>query len=331
MVFIHHFGGDIFPFSLCQQVFHNGNIAVGYFFVLSGFVLFISYSHRPVSYGRFMKKRALRIMPMYLIALALFVAFAVTHYEYNLVSTRSIKEVAASVFCLQSYFPTYPLVLNGPGWSISVEMFFYLLFPALLLLQQRHIKCFVITTVILYVISQAIHLHYYPHRQTLSDDIVDTISFNPAIHLNQFMIGICGGYLFQKLKGKVPECRWLPLALLAVCVLLLAIRPSWLSYQTGLISPLFMLLIISIALNNPKVLSARPFVFSGEISYSIYILQLPVYNYFNELNNSILHIPKPYSFYCALVVLYLCATIAYYLVERPLKRLAHGRNSILPR
>src|ERR1035437_10821131 len=81
MVFIHHFGRDIFPFNRCPSVFTSGNIAVGYFFMLSGFVLYITYYLKDISFGDYIKKRISRIVPIYEIALLLTIFFAV--YFYN--------------------------------------------------------------------------------------------------------------------------------------------------------------------------------------------------------------------------------------------------------
>src|SRR4051812_17074411 len=84
MVFIHHFGREIFPFSKWPKVFSSGNLAVSYFFVLSGFVLYIGYHGKNFSYGDFLKRRIARIVPIYEIALFLAVFFAVRYHNYDL-------------------------------------------------------------------------------------------------------------------------------------------------------------------------------------------------------------------------------------------------------
>ncbi len=320
LVFIHHFGTDVFPFSLAPYFFGSGNIAVGYFFVLSGFVLYISYTGKDFSYGNYLSKRIGRIVPIYEIALLLAVYDGVAFFNYNLHSAQSVKEILYSAFFVHAFIPSYPLVLNGPGWTISIEMFFYVLFPLLLVLQNKNIRIFIVLTILLFIASQYFHLKYYPQRRALDDNIVDTVFFNPVIHLSQFLLGMIGGYIYNARKNFARLPGWLPSVLFVVIVLLIAYRPENISYHTGLIAPLFMLLIIGIAINQPRMLGVKPFVYLGEISYGIYILQQPVYKYFDAINKAHWHMPKQYFFWLALALLLLIASATYYTIEMPLRK-----------
>ena len=321
MVVIHHFGSDIFPFSLSGNIFHSGDIAVSYFFVLSGFVLYISYNGVKISYGDYIKKRIGRIAPVYLLALALMVCFVVGYKDYVL-NLHALKEIALSAMFLQAYVPSYPLALNSPAWSLSVEMFFYILFPFLLLLLNKNLKVFVGITVALFLISQYFHLKYCPapYRWSLPDSIVDTVFFNPVMHINQFLIGMAGGYLFENNKFTPGNFKWSSLVFFVIIILLIAFRPENISYQAGLIAPAFMLFILCTAISNPKILNAGGFVFLGEISYGIYILQFPVIKFLEAVNAGHWHIPNQYFFFISLGVLLAAASFTYYYVEKPLRR-----------
>jgi peptidoglycan/LPS O-acetylase OafA/YrhL len=320
MVFIHHFGRAVFPFNRCPSVFTSGNIAVGYFFILSGFVLYIAHYNKVIGFGDFFRKRAARIVPVYEAALLLTILFAVHFSNYDVHSLQHIKEMGFSAFFVQSFIPSFPLVLNGPGWTISVEMFFYLLFPFLLVLQKKSTWLFGSITLTLFILSQYFHLKYFPQRHSLPDNIVDTVFFNPAIHLSQFLTGMMGGYVFTKIRETAPRLKYLPLAIFAVIIALLAYRPEKVSYHVGLIAPLFLLLILSIAVNNTKTLNFRPLVYLGEISYGIYILQQPIYSFLDILNQRHLHLAPLYFFWFALGVLILIASVSYHLMELPLKK-----------
>lgn len=320
MVFVHHMGGDIVPFSLYPSVFHIGNIAVGYFFVLSGFVLYLSYRDKEIRYSDYIKRRLARIMPIYLLALVMTIGVSVAINDYQVFSARSLKEIGLSIFCLQSFVPGYPTVLNFPAWSISVEMFFYVLFPFLLLLQKGNLKVFVLLTIVLFAASQYFNLRYTLLQDSVGAGVFDIITYSPQIHLSQFLVGMLGGYLYGRLQFSFPRFRWLPLVAFALVMLVVAYRPQHISYQVGLIAPLFMVLILVIAINNPKWLNARPLVFLGEISYGIYILQHPVYTILDNANSQYIHISKTYFFYCSLAALILVASVTYYLVEMPVRR-----------
>ncbi len=319
LVFIHHYG----PEELFAPGWRVGNVAVSYFFVLSGFVLYLSYSDKAFRYADYMKRRVARIVPVYLLALALMVFPAEQHFKCIITTVRGVKELLLSAALLQAYVPTYPLTLNLPGWTISVEMAFYIVFPLLLGLQRRSIRWFAVGAAGLFVLSQCIHLYLFPVRQGLGDVVSDTIFFNPLIHMSQFMVGMLGGYLFYRVRDRIPKYQLLPLLLLAMCVAAVVYRayhPQYISFQVGLLDPLATLLILSIAINNPAWLRVRPLVFLGEISYGIYILQWPVYVFLYTMNERHWHIGGKAFFFGALGFLSAFAALTYYLFELPLKR-----------
>ena len=323
MVVIHHFADAVFPFSALPKVFHSGNIAVSYFFVLSGFVLYISYHDVPVSFGDFFKRRVARIVPVHILALVLMILVAVGFLNYSL-NGVAFKEIALSALFLQAYVPSYPLVLNSPAWTISVEMFFYALFPLFLLLLNKNRAVFISVMVILFMLAQYFHLKYYAQRWSLPDSIVDTIFFNPVMHISQFLIGMIGGYLFMNKKTFMPKSSWMTFALFCLVVLLIAARPDNASYQVGLIAPVFMLFIFSVAVSQPTFLNGKAFVFLGEISYGIYILQFPVFKFLKAINERYMHISVQYFFFIGLAVLLVVSALSYILFEKPLRRMINS-------
>ena len=131
-----HFGNQVFPLNipLLDNVMKAGPIAVNYFYLLSGFIMAIAY-YRPDSTKSFNIKsywlaRFARIYPVYLIA---FLLIAVTKLNEPDITTSLLLNASL----LQSWIPDYALSLNSPGWSLSVEAFFYLCFPVLLAMVYR--------------------------------------------------------------------------------------------------------------------------------------------------------------------------------------------------
>lgn len=111
-----------------RYIFGQGSIGVSFFFILSGTVL--AWSWRPTDRARdFYRRRVARIYPVYVVAFLL-----------GIVVTRAVGEGyhglgagLLGIFLLQAWVPdvhTY-FALNGVSWSLSVEAFFYLLFPLL--------------------------------------------------------------------------------------------------------------------------------------------------------------------------------------------------------
>ena len=130
LVVLYHASGnmtDKFNKEFCGKIFYFGSAGVDIFFVLSGFI--ITYSSFNLlndrgNTGRFLYKRAVRIFPVYwmiitlfLFAQVIFPAYYRTHYNFE------IGNIISTYFL----FPGHAMV-NGVSWSMSYELFFYLLF-----------------------------------------------------------------------------------------------------------------------------------------------------------------------------------------------------------
>ena len=119
-------------------VFAKGYLAVDFFFLLSGFVIWLSWAERlrdadHAAMHRFWWKRFARVWPLHGVMLAAAVALAL------LLAATGRTDPAAFPFAklplhlllLQNWGFTPALSWNTPAWSISAEAAAYLLFPLL--------------------------------------------------------------------------------------------------------------------------------------------------------------------------------------------------------
>ena len=119
------------------------NLFVDLFFVVSGFVIARQYFGRvsdAASIGRFLWRRLARIYPLHLATLAFYLALAGA-LHFGAVRTDNparypLSDLPAQ-FLLLHAFVGECLTFNFPSWSLSAEMFCYVLFPAVALITPR--------------------------------------------------------------------------------------------------------------------------------------------------------------------------------------------------
>lgn len=117
---------------------------VDFFFVLSGFVLMHTYGQSVRTwgdFGRFMQKRLARVYPLHFVTTMIFIGaaaiFAVTGFQLRDPGATDPALFAPTLLLLHAWGTTAHPGLNFPSWSISSELFVYLLFPLMALLVAR--------------------------------------------------------------------------------------------------------------------------------------------------------------------------------------------------
>src|SRR5262249_10795419 len=194
----------------------GGYLAVTTFFVLSGFVLSRSYrSARWDSQGlwRYGIGRVARVYPVYLLSLAV-----VTPFIAEDPAPGKAPLVAVHGLLLQGWLGHLPVNWNTPAWSLSCEMFFYLVFPlAAICLTGAGWRVTLVTA------AGACCLTRVLWAVGVSDEI------KPLIHLSDFLMGIAASCAYDLLKRrrKVLRGAWLSVPGVALASALIAF-PDWL-------------------------------------------------------------------------------------------------------
>jgi peptidoglycan/LPS O-acetylase OafA/YrhL len=143
-LYFHVLGLKLMTFEFIFDL--GGKAAVMAFLLISG--LSIGYSYDKNNVG-FIKRRFLRIYPLYFTAvlLGVFLQYYLNSpYELpnsTMVAAGNLTSVA-NLLLLQG-IAAITITYNGPLWSIGVEVFLYLMVPLLMLLRMR---CIVIITLI---------------------------------------------------------------------------------------------------------------------------------------------------------------------------------------
>lgn len=245
-------------FDLIKSYIHLGDLGVDIFFVLSGFIM-VLVTHSDSSTFDFFKKRFVRIVPLYW-----FYSFIVL-FSFLLLNPTSIvwNDVVGSFFFIPILTSQGYLGFLGPGWTLSYEMFFYLMFGFLFFLRElltRIVALFFIFIFLLWMSS------IFPNKYML---------FWGNTIILEFLMGMIVAYLYK--KGIVCFEINLTLALFFVILVLFFLvffvtDHSQLDYfrfiYYGFPSVLFLFLFL--AVNTSSRLLHR----IGDMSYTIYLAHL---------------------------------------------------------
>ena len=119
------------PAAGVSKALHDvGNSGVDLFFVLSGYLIYGMLLARPQPFARFMARRIQRIYPAFLAVFALYVVLSFVFPAENKIPapwTAGASYLLANLLLLPGVFAIEPLITVA--WSLSYEMFFYLVIP----------------------------------------------------------------------------------------------------------------------------------------------------------------------------------------------------------
>lgn len=167
-----------FPFALLNE----GHTGVALFMTLSGYLFAKLIGQQQLHYAGFLWNRALRLFP--LLFLVMLVAGA-----QHLVNGGRPSDYAAILW--QGWvLPTWP---NG-GWSITVELHFYLLLPLALVLVRRYPSGVGVVIVLLIATRAALHAQ--------AGQVFTGAYFTLLGRADQFLLGMLAAQYAHLFKGR---------------------------------------------------------------------------------------------------------------------------------
>jgi peptidoglycan/LPS O-acetylase OafA/YrhL len=275
---------------LVRNFTNLGFIGVGFFFVLSGFVLTYIYAPRVGRFkpASFFQARFARIYPVYFLSFLLAVSAVIANSLHGqaFLSDPQVK-LPAYVLMVQSWLPWYGQELNGTAWTLSVEVLFYAMFPLLLPLVVRANRrtalagLFVTAILGLIVPIIAVRMGLTPASSGFEGNL---FRYFPLIHLPTFVFGALLARVYEEDRSRDRYAKWALPAGIAMIALVVAFNRTWFFYflHDGALLIPFGLIIYGMAgregisgrSNVPKWL-----ILLGDASYGIYILQFPVFQW----------------------------------------------------
>ncbi len=333
VVFFHYFR-DVNALGPVHSIFMHGYIAVDLFFVLSGFVMALTYGaafagrFSWAGFAGFLGKRLGRIYPLYFVVTVL----ASVLITWQLVAGETLSPITiASNATMTQTWGLAPSIA-GTTWSISTEFAAYLLFPILvgLTLTGRPFLCCLVSMSSIATVFVLCHLDTSSLHQ-ISDGAVyrsgplDIYGEGTPFPLLRCFAGFTLGMAAFRAFGHA-QCRhvfgWRHAGdVAAVLVIILLAMPgsdAWLELA-------FVLLVLALASGRSPTsaaLSWGPVYWLGEVSYSIYLVHRLVSDLIRNplaatLNRHRVGHAYTLSGLAPLVLTLIVSAATYYLVEKP--------------
>ncbi|MDH7446365.1 acyltransferase family protein [Aquimarina sp. 2201CG14-23] len=323
-VVVFHYGRNVYPFNVevLKPVLLRGNLGVSYFFVLSGFVLILAYYERGNFFGvqQFYINRIARLLPTVYLALFLYI-----FYETILIGNKiQLDEFVINFLFIQSWFPSLALSLNSPAWSLSVEFLFYLVFPFLLKMLYYKLslkKIFLVITIIwvisLVILTVILNTGIYKSPPAA---IHNFTFYFPLMHINAFLIGTISAVFFLKIKDSFKSKTYQVIIISFIIFLCIYFQPKAINLHNGVLAPLFGLFLILLGSCKgkiTKVFKSKFLIYLGRISFAFYILQSPIWRFFNYFTKSI-EMTSNERFLFFVLTLTVISFLVYEIIEKPL-------------
>jgi len=331
-VMAYHYFKSPIDIGTGSNFLRHGFISVDLFFVLSGFVMALTYGRTFSAqlglkdYLSFLYKRLGRVYPLYIVAtvfIALWGLFRTGH-----------GPGAFMFVCNALLIQAWGLAdsIGGPTWSISTEFAAYVIFPILTITVLSGPRSLALATGALAVAALVlVATRSAPDLHQVFDGIADRNgpldawgigTLYPVLRcLGGFVLGMLAFRMAQSPAIKRPASwRFSADVLLVTILLLLAIPGSDLALVI-----LFVPLIIALAMErsfSARILGSPILYWLGLVSYSIYLVHRVADDVFRSPLKAALirfRIPHAYTVSGLITVAatLLLSTTTYYLIEKP--------------
>ena len=222
-------------------------------------------------------------------------------------------------------------------WSLAIEEQFYMIFPLLFLLINRKKKSkdgtYKLNKNFLYVVLGLILVSLIAHILLFDINNISRIYFGTDTRAFSLLVGVVGAILYpmEKLHAKVTpqqNIMYSVVSLVSIATLITVMiytseYNTWL-YRGGflLVAIIGLIVIISSGKQHTlmsRLLSFKPIVFIGKISYSLYLWHFPIL----VLTTPVSEIGNPNIIFVILRVIltFALATASYVFVETPIRKL----------
>jgi exopolysaccharide production protein ExoZ len=288
-----------------------GSSGVDIFFVISGFIMWVTTADRRITPAEFAKKRIVRIVPNYWIATVATALLILVRPNFMYGHELDVTRFFGSLFFLPTLASGKILPVVLQGWTLVFEMIFYVLFAISLMVRQQARIYLLMATLGALTICHGWATE--PHVAAITNPILleflagvllgriwQSSSTAPGVAMALFLAGVAALALSEYFKPELPQL--LKFGVPAGLV----VAGSAFYEKTG------------------KLANIRLFQFLGDASYSIYIWHVAAAS---VLQGVLLrfHLSLALQIVLEGIGTVLLTCIIYVFVERPITQLFQGR------
>jgi exopolysaccharide production protein ExoZ len=235
-----------------------GEFGVDVFFVVSGFVMMVAVP-RGAGWRDFARRRAIRVLPMYWLATLLMATLLLAAPRLFVSAAITPAHFVLSLLLVPHYSPAasgqvVPLLV--PGWTLSYELYFYLVF-ALFLRASDALRV---------LGPAAVLLALFLLGRSLPPAAGSDFLAQPLVF--EFIFGLAAGALWRRGWHCPPRLAWALFTVAAVW-LVFASTPAWRVPTAGVAG---LAMVWSLASVELRGRAGRMLVALGDASYSLYLL-----------------------------------------------------------
>lgn len=304
------------------SVFLNGYSGVDVFFVLSGFIITytcLPYVNDPGNVVPFLKRRAIRIYPVYWIIITGFIlARVVLPSLYQTDPGYSISTMIGTYLLTPGH-----LMINGVSWTLTFELLFYLFFALVFIIGNKRL----ISILVALYLSAILVINFTDIHTRIDNELLRHL-ISPLVI--EFFMGVLAALMLRKFPTRYSR----PAVLAGIALFVVG---SILEYQKnglfenpvtgrvffyGTASFLIILGLANIDLHRASGKVHSLLLSLGDASYSLYLLHLPIiaasakviqkFNFNIYLNHA--------AMFGVIVITCVASILFYKLVEKPMIR-----------
>jgi peptidoglycan/LPS O-acetylase OafA/YrhL len=238
---------------------------VDLFFIISGFIIFHVYSNKLTSllpYLKYMRRRFARLYPLHLLTLLLVVVLGYAFHDFTVhpVLYRT-GAFWANLFMVSAWWPHTQLSFNFAAWSISVEIFCYIVFPLVLWIGRRNLSLITVAPLCISI------LLIKPRFLNGFD----------AFPLLRGFVAFTFGIGLYSIRTRLPRILAPGSVLIALFVLLIVLSEAGIDPGRLYVFP-YLIAVTAAAADVHRSISnsARLLAPLGQLTYSIYMWHIPV-------------------------------------------------------